>query len=135
MPFSTAVNNGALTQLDCQQPDTRKPLDICGGTSGGALPLSPTGVFASRRSTVALAGLPLLAKILIGLVAPPIVTIVCWLIGPRLVGARRERTRERNRVEFWLMLIAAYLIFSLALGGSHFFAGNDRVDPSSLLVQ
>jgi hypothetical protein len=73
---------------------------------------------------VALAGLPLLAKILIGLVAPPIVTIVCWLIGPRLVGARRERTRERNRVEFWLMLIAAYLVFSLALGGSHFFAGN-----------
>jgi hypothetical protein len=89
---------------------------------------------------VALAGLPLLAKILIGLVAPPIVTIVCWLIGPRLVGARlvgarRERTRERNWVEFWLMLIAAYLIFSLALWGSHFFAGNDRVDPSSLLVQ
>ena len=23
MPFSTAVNNGALTQFDCQQPDRR----------------------------------------------------------------------------------------------------------------
>jgi heme/copper-type cytochrome/quinol oxidase subunit 1 len=79
--------------------------------------------------------LPLLAKILIGLIAPPIVTVLCWLIGPRLAGASRERRRERNWVEFWLMLIAAYLVFSLALWGRQFFSTNDRVDPSSQLVQ
>ncbi len=79
--------------------------------------------------------LPLSAKILIGLMAPPVVTILCWLIGPRLAGTRRERTRTRNWVEFWLMLIAAYLIFAVALWGRHFFAANDRLDPSSQLVQ
>jgi hypothetical protein len=67
--------------------------------------------------------------------APPLVAILCWLIGPRLAGTRRKRPRTRNWVEFWLMLIAAYLIFAVALWGHRFFAANDRVDPSSQLVQ
>jgi hypothetical protein len=33
------------------------------------------------------------------------------------------------------MLIAAYLIFALALAGSHFWAKNDCADPSSQMVQ
>ncbi len=33
------------------------------------------------------------------------------------------------------MLIAAYLIFALALAGRHFLAKHEQADPSSLLVQ
>jgi hypothetical protein len=33
------------------------------------------------------------------------------------------------------MLIAAYLIFALALAGSHCFARKDDADPSSQMVQ
>jgi hypothetical protein len=79
--------------------------------------------------------LPLFAKILIGAIAPPAVTIVCWLIGPRLAGSRGKPARARRWVEFWLMLLAAYLIFALALWGLPFFSGNDHVDPSTQLVQ
>jgi hypothetical protein len=79
--------------------------------------------------------LPLLAKILIAVVGPPIVTIICWLVGPLLAGSRRERTRMRSWVEFWLMLLAAYLIFALIFGGILSFRGNDPVDPSSQLIR
>ena len=79
--------------------------------------------------------LPLLAKILITVVGPPIVTIVCWLVGPLLAGSRHERTRTRHWVEFWLMLLAAYLIFAIAFGGILSFHGNDHVDPSSQLIR
>jgi hypothetical protein len=33
------------------------------------------------------------------------------------------------------MLIAAYVIFALALAGSQFLATHERADPTSLLVQ
>jgi hypothetical protein len=33
------------------------------------------------------------------------------------------------------MLIAAYVIFDLALAGRHFLATHERADPSELLVQ
>jgi hypothetical protein len=79
--------------------------------------------------------LTLRVKILAGLVGPPIVTIICWLVGPLLARARHERTRTRNWVEFWLMLTAAYLVFAIALAGGHLFTGNDHVDPSSQLVR
>ncbi len=79
--------------------------------------------------------LPLLAKVLIAAVGPPIVTITCWLVGPLLAGGRRERTRTRSWVEFWLMLLAAYLVFAIAFIGIHFFNGDDHVDPSSQLVR
>jgi hypothetical protein len=72
-------------------------------------------------------------KILIGVVGPPIVTTICWLVGPLLAGARRKRTRTRDWVQFWLMLIAAYLVFAIALAGGHLFTGNDQVDPSQLV--
>ena len=61
--------------------------------------------------------LPLLVKVLIVAVAPPIVTITCWLVGPLLAGGRHERTRTRSWVEFCLMLFAAYLVFAIAFVG------------------
>ena len=79
--------------------------------------------------------LPLLAKVLIAVVGPPIVTIMCWLVGPLLAGARRGPTRTRSWIEFWLMLLAAYLVFAIALVGSHFFSGNDDIDPSLQLIR
>jgi hypothetical protein len=79
--------------------------------------------------------LPLRAKLLIGLMGPPIVTTTCWLVGPVLAGARRQRTQTRNWVEFWLMLIVAHLVFAIALAGAHLFTGNDHIDPSSQLVR
>jgi hypothetical protein len=79
--------------------------------------------------------LSLRVKVLIGLVAPPICTVVCWLVGRRLGGSQREGARVWNESGFWAMLIAAYLIFGLALVGSRFFATKDVIDPASQVVQ
>jgi hypothetical protein len=79
--------------------------------------------------------LSLRLKILVGLTAPPILTVLCWLIGRHWAGSQREGTRFQNGAGFWSMLIAAYLIFALALAGSHFFARKDGADPSSQMVQ
>jgi hypothetical protein len=76
-----------------------------------------------------------LLKVLVGLTAPPILTALCWLVGRHMAGSRREGTRGRDGEGFWPMLIAAYLIFALALAGSHCFAGKDDVDPTSRMVQ
>jgi hypothetical protein len=74
-------------------------------------------------------------KIAVGLVGPPIVTIICWLAGPLLAGFRRREPRPRKWVEFWLMLLAAYLVFAIALAGGRPFVGTENVDPSSQLVR
>jgi hypothetical protein len=79
--------------------------------------------------------LTLRARILIGLLGPPSVTIICWLAGPLVARTRRNRPRPRNWTEFWLMLLAAYLIFAIALSRGHLFEGNGNVDPSSQLVR
>jgi hypothetical protein len=76
--------------------------------------------------------LTLRTKILLGLVAPPTVTLICWLVGPILTG-RRNWARNRSWSGFWLMLLAAYLVFAVALGGDRFLSGN--ADPSSQLFQ
>jgi hypothetical protein len=76
-----------------------------------------------------------LLKVLVGLTAPPILTVLCWLVGRNMAGSRREGTRGRDEEGFWPMLIAAYLIFALALVGGHYFAGKDDVDPTSRMVQ
>jgi hypothetical protein len=70
--------------------------------------------------------LPLLAKVLIATVGPPVVTIFCWLVGPLLAAGRQERTRTRSWVEFWLMLLDAYLVFAIAFLGRHFLAEATR---------
>jgi hypothetical protein len=78
--------------------------------------------------------LPLQLQILIGIVVPPILTVVCWLIGRR-VAKSSGGAGTQGRTGFWLMLIAAYVIFALALAGAHFLAKRERADPSELLVQ
>lgn len=75
------------------------------------------------------------AKLVVGLVGPAIVTAICWLADPLLAGLRRNRRRTRKWVEFWLMLIAAYIIFAIALARGHLLTGNDNVDPSSQLIR
>jgi hypothetical protein len=79
--------------------------------------------------------LSLLAKFLIILGGPLIVTSICWLVSPLLAGACREWTRRRSRVEFWMMLLAAYLVFAIAFMGAHTFDGSDHADPSSQFVR
>jgi hypothetical protein len=74
-------------------------------------------------------------QLLIGLTAPLGLTVLCWLLGRRLPGSRRSGFRMWNDPGFWAMLLAAYVIFALALAGSRFFNRIDRDDPSPQLVQ
>ena len=78
--------------------------------------------------------LTLETKILIGLLAPLILTLICWLVGPLLTGWRNW-AQGRSWPGFWLMLLGAYLVFAIALAGSRFLSGNDKADPSSQLLQ
>jgi hypothetical protein len=78
--------------------------------------------------------LTLETKILIGLLAPPTLTLICWLAGPLLAGWRNW-ARNRSWPGFWLMLLASYLIVAVALAGGRFLSGNDKADPSSQLFQ
>ena len=78
--------------------------------------------------------LTLETKILIGLLAPVALTLICWLVGPLLTGWRNW-ARSRSWTTFWLMLVASYLIFTIALGGGRFLSGNDNADPSSQLIR
>jgi hypothetical protein len=78
---------------------------------------------------------PLRLQILAGLTVPPILTTVCWLIGRRVARSAGGNAGMKVKGGFWSMLIAAYLIFALALAGRHFLAKQERADPSDLLVQ
>jgi hypothetical protein len=66
---------------------------------------------------------------------PPILTAICWLAGRRMARASGGNTGTRGRAGFWSMLVAAYVIFALALAGRHFLSQHEQADPSSLLVQ
>ena len=74
-------------------------------------------------------------QILIALTVPPILTVVCWFGGRRLARSHGERTVTQSRAGFWAMLIAAYLLFAVALATSRFFPGNDSADPSTQIIQ
>jgi hypothetical protein len=74
-------------------------------------------------------------QLLIGLTAPLGLTVLCWLLGRRLASSRRSGFRMWSDSGFWAMLLAAYVIFALALAGSRFFNRIDRDDPSPQLVQ
>ena len=74
-------------------------------------------------------------RLLIGLTAPLGLTVLCWLLGRRLAGSRRPGFRMWSEGGFWAMLLAAYIVFALALAGSRFFNKIDRDDPSPQLVQ
>jgi hypothetical protein len=78
---------------------------------------------------------PLRLQMLVGLIVPPILTAVCWLIGRHVARSSGGKAGTKGRAGFWSMLIAAYFIFALALAGRHFLAKQERADPSDLLVQ
>jgi hypothetical protein len=74
-------------------------------------------------------------KIVIELAAPPALTVICWLVSRALAGVQRGKVRPMTWVQFWLLLISAYMMFALALWGGSFLAGHERDDPSPELVQ
>jgi hypothetical protein len=79
--------------------------------------------------------LPLRVQLLIGLIVPPILTVLCWIVGRRLAGSRRQAFKMWSEPGFWTMLIAAYVLFAFALTGARFLNKVDRADPSQQLVQ
>ena len=79
--------------------------------------------------------LPLRLQILVGLIVPPILTVLCWLLGRRLAGFKRAGSGMLKEPGFWAMLLTAYVLFALALAGGRFFAAIDRADPASQIVQ
>jgi hypothetical protein len=79
--------------------------------------------------------LPLRMQILVGLIVPPILTILCWLLGRRLAGLKPVASGMLKEPGFWAMLLTAYLLFALALVGGRFLERVDRADPDSQIVQ
>lgn len=88
-----------------------------------------------EAKSLSLNGMALRAQLIIGLTGPLGLTVLCWLLGRRWAGPRRAGFRMWNDAGFWAMLIAAYVIFALALAGSRFFNRIDQTDPSPQLVQ
>ena len=66
--------------------------------------------------------LPLRLQILVGLIVPPILTVLCWLLGRRLAGLKPVASGMLKEPGFWAMLLTAYVLFALALAGGRFFA-------------
>jgi hypothetical protein len=87
------------------------------------------------RAAMPLNDLPLRLQILVGLIAPPMLTVLCWLLGRRLADLKRVRSGMLKEPGFWAMLLTAYVLFALALAGGRFFAAVDRADPETQIVQ
>jgi hypothetical protein len=79
--------------------------------------------------------LPLRLQILVGLIVPPILTILCWLVGRRLARSPRLASGMLREPGFWAMILTAYVLFALALAGGRFLERLDRNDPASQIVQ
>ncbi|MGC2401811.1 MAG: hypothetical protein WA510_18590 [Acidobacteriaceae bacterium] len=79
--------------------------------------------------------LSLRTQIILGVIMPPILTLICWFGGRRLVRAQHRPVQPQGKAGFWGLLLAAYLLFALALYSSRFFAGTEHADPSTQLVQ
>jgi hypothetical protein len=79
--------------------------------------------------------LSLRMQILLGVIVPPILTLICWFGGRRLMRAQQQPVKPQSKAGFWALLIAAYLLFALALYSSRFFAGTEHADPDTQLVQ
>ncbi len=77
--------------------------------------------------------LSLRLQILLGLIAPPILTLICWFGGRRLA---RVQNQPQSKTGFSALLLAAYLLFAIALYGSRHFAGTAHGDdPSRQLLR
>jgi hypothetical protein len=70
--------------------------------------------------------LPFETKILIGLLAPLTLTLIC-LIGESSFDWLAQLARDRSWPAFWLMLLAAYLVFAIALGGGRLFVAMTKL--------
>jgi anti-sigma-K factor RskA len=79
--------------------------------------------------------LSLRVRILLGLVLPPILTVICWFVGRRIARKHHEPVPEWNSSGFWTLVVAAYIFFVLAIYSSRFFAGASHADPYNQLVQ
>jgi predicted small integral membrane protein len=79
--------------------------------------------------------LSLLTQIILAIIVPPILTVICWFGGRRLMRAQNRPVQPQNKAGFWALLLAAYILFALALYSSRFFAGTEHADPSIQLVQ
>jgi len=88
-----------------------------------------------NKSAMLFDDLSLHTQILLGLIMPPILTLICWFGGRRLARAQGRPLKPQNKAGFWGLLIAAYLLFALALYSSRFFAGTEHSDPANQLVQ
>jgi hypothetical protein len=74
-------------------------------------------------------------KILLGLIVPPILTVLCWIFGRRIARKQHEPVPEWNSSGFWMLLVVAYLFFFMAVHSARFFAGADRRDPFNQIVR
>jgi hypothetical protein len=73
--------------------------------------------------------------ILLGVIVPPILTWICWLLSRRMARAQSQPVEPPGRAAFWGLLLAAYVLFAVALYSSRHFAGTERSDPAAHLVQ
>jgi hypothetical protein len=74
-------------------------------------------------------------QILLCVIMPPILTLLCWFGGRRLVKGPQPVVLQ-SKGGFWAMLLAAYVLFALALYSSRYFAGTAHAnDPDTQLVQ
>jgi hypothetical protein len=74
-------------------------------------------------------------KLIVELAAPPVITSICWLGSRILSTIQRGKIRPMTGVQFWLLLISAYMMFALALWGDKLVASHERDDPSPDLVR
>jgi hypothetical protein len=74
--------------------------------------------------------------ILLGILLPPLLTLICWFGGRRLVRKQQQWTEvPQTKGGFWGLLFAAYILCALALYSSRFFAGTAHADPTVQLIQ
>jgi hypothetical protein len=70
-------------------------------------------------------------QILLGVIVPPILTLICWFGGRRLVKGPQPVVLQ-SKGGFWAMMLAAYILTALALYSSRYFAGTAHADDPSI---
>ena len=79
--------------------------------------------------------LSLRAQIILGIVVPPILTVICWFGSRRLLRTKDQPVKPPGKAAFWGLLLAAYVLSALALYSSRYFAGTERgQDPSIQII-
>jgi hypothetical protein len=78
--------------------------------------------------------LSLRMQIILCVIVPPILTLIGWFGGRRLVKGPRPVVLQ-SKAGFWGMLLAAYILFAVAIYSSRRMAGTEHADPTNFLVQ